>query len=157
MFRFASFLLIVGLSALAFGQNSAIRSGSTVYIEPMNGYESYLSAAIMRKHVPLVVVTDKAKADYIITSSVSQHSPDSAAVVVNNNNTISRGGNEAFQGGWERGLASTARKGQTDASISVVDPKSSQVVYAYSVRKNDQSQFQSTAEACAKHLRNILK
>jgi hypothetical protein len=41
----------------------------------MGGYETYLSAAIIKKHVPLIVVTDKDKADFTITSSVSQRAP----------------------------------------------------------------------------------
>jgi len=45
---------------------------STVYIEPMGGYETYLAAAMVKMHVPLVVMVDKAKAEYIIQSTVSR-------------------------------------------------------------------------------------
>jgi hypothetical protein len=38
----------------------------------MNGYETYLAAAIFKKHVPVIVVGDKDKADHVVTSSASQ-------------------------------------------------------------------------------------
>jgi hypothetical protein len=35
------------------------------------GYETYLAAAFTKKHVPPIVVADKDKAEYIITSTVA--------------------------------------------------------------------------------------
>jgi len=58
--------------AIPVGQPSAapvstkIVSGSKVYITPMDGFESYLAAALNKKKVPLVAVGDPAFADYII-------------------------------------------------------------------------------------------
>jgi len=48
----------------------------------MGGYETYLAAALVKKKVSLIVVTDKSKADYIITSNVSHNAPSIPAVVV---------------------------------------------------------------------------
>jgi hypothetical protein len=66
-------LLTLGLllcPVFSLAQNSHIQSGATVYIEPMNGYETYLAAAFEKKHVPLIVILDKDKADYIISRNV---------------------------------------------------------------------------------------
>jgi hypothetical protein len=58
-------LIIFALLALFLPASvrAQIHSGSTVYIEPMNGYETYLAAAIGKKQVPLILVADKNKAD----------------------------------------------------------------------------------------------
>jgi hypothetical protein len=42
-------------------------------------------------------------------------------------------------------------------SISVVDPRSSQIVFAYSAGKTGANQFQKTAEACAKSLKELIE
>lgn len=44
-----------------------IAPGAFVFIEPMEGFEDYLMAAFHTKQVPVVVVTDKSKADFIVT------------------------------------------------------------------------------------------
>jgi hypothetical protein len=139
------------LCPLAFAQIPQLKSGSTVYIEPMDGYETYLSAAILKKHVPLVVVTDKEKAEYTITSSVSQLAPNTPAVVINNTNGDNNGSPHS-------GFPTPRNFGRTNASISVIDNHSSQVAFAYAVGKSrDTNQLQSTAEACAKHLKEFIE
>ena len=62
-------ILMLTLSIGAIAQAPQFKSGSTVYIEPMDGYEFYLAAAMMKKHVPLVAVADQTKADFYITST----------------------------------------------------------------------------------------
>ncbi len=61
MYRPVSFLLLM-LSTITIGGAQSLLMGSTAYIEPMDGYESYLTAAIAKKHVPLIVVAGKNKA-----------------------------------------------------------------------------------------------
>src|ERR1035441_1971194 len=85
MNRFSAFLVLV-CSSVCLAQAPQIKSGATVYIEPMGGYETYLAAAFTEKHVPLIVIADKEKADYIIQSNVSQQVPAQPAVVVSNSN-----------------------------------------------------------------------
>src|SRR5437868_15144322 len=41
----------------------------TVYIEPQNGFETYIAAAMTKKDVPADVVTDKSKATYILKAA----------------------------------------------------------------------------------------
>src|SRR6266478_4070149 len=47
----------------------SIRPNARVFIEPMDGFETYLTAAILKKKVPLIVTDDKAKSDYVITGT----------------------------------------------------------------------------------------
>jgi hypothetical protein len=130
--------------------------GATVYIEPMDGYETYLAAAIAKKQVPVILVADKDKADYIIRSTVNQSRPTQPGVVINNTNNSS--GNDAFNQGMQRAAAAKAARGATSTSLSVVDAHSSQIVFAYSVGKaGNTNQIQSAAEASAKHLKEFIE
>ena len=157
------------LCTIARAQIAPIHSGATVYIEPMGGYETYLAAALVKKKVSLIVVTDKSKADYIITSNVSRDVPSTPAVVVNNSATatVNEGespNQQAWNQGWELGSQRAAERraahaalGSTSVSISVVDPRSSQIVFAYSAGKAGSNQFQKAAEACAKSLKEFIE
>ncbi|HEU5340152.1 hypothetical protein [Edaphobacter sp.] len=155
MNRWLSYLLFA-FSIAASAQAPHMKSGSAVYIEPMDGYETYLAAAIAKKHVPLVVVADEDKADYIIRSSISQKRPSQPAVVVNNTTNVNSNSYPRVGGFPRAGYGSNF--GSTSASISVVDVHSSQIVFAYSVGKGrNTNQIQSTAEACAKHLKEFIE
>jgi len=44
-----------------------IRSGAKVFVEKMDGFENNLVAALHTKQVPVVVVTDKDKADFFFS------------------------------------------------------------------------------------------
>lgn len=167
MLRMASLILVY--SSIALAQSGQIKSGSTVYIEPMDGYETYLAAAFAKKKAPLIVVTDKSKADYVITSNVSHNAPSTPAAVVNNTATatVNEGespNQQAWNQGWELGSqraaerrAARAALGSTSVSISIVDPRSSQIVFAYSADKAGSNQFEKTAEACAKSLKEFIE
>ena len=48
-------------------------------------------------------------------------------------------------------------EGSQTASVSLIDAKTKAVVWAYNVHKGGSSNFQSSAEACAKHLKNWLE
>jgi hypothetical protein len=110
-----------------------IERGSRVFIEPMDGFENYLSAAFLKKGTPIVIVDDKAKADYII-SGVSHVDRASWAKTIFISGASSAG-----------------------ASI-VVKSKTGDLAFAYSVDKfNSVRASQSTAEACAKHLKNFIQ
>lgn len=124
------FLCIVGA---AYAQNSVsvnLPAGSTVYIESMNGFENYLAAALQKKKVQVTIVADKAAADFVITGS-AQHE----------------------KAGWAKIAFQHDIHSDDQASISVVNTKTSAVVFAYAVNKKDTWHGdQTTAEACAKHL-----
>jgi hypothetical protein len=154
--------LVLACCGIGFAQAQQIKTGATAYIEPMGGYETYLAAAFMKKHVPLILVADPAKAEYIITSSVAHKGGGQPAVVVNNTNNVNNSGNDGPGQGisqaMQQSAANRAARGATSASISVIDAHSSQIVFAYSVGKNaNTNQVQSTAEACAKHLKEFIE
>lgn len=152
-------ILTLATCTVCLAQAPQIKSGSTVYIEPMDGYETYLAAAFTKKHVPLIVVADKGKADYFIAASVSQKAPTQPPVVINNSvNNVNNGSNNTQNAGSRGGYPRPGSFGRTSASISVIDSRSSQIVFAYSVGKSaNTNQLQSAAEACAKHLREFIE
>jgi hypothetical protein len=169
MNRISAFLLLACFT-IGFAQAQQIKSGATVYIEPMGGFETDLAAAILKKHVPLIVVADEDKADYIIQSTVTHTQPAQAAVVVNNSNVnntttnsanVNNGSNDAWAQSQQRAAARAAARaalGSTSANISVKDAHSSQIIFAYSVGKAGTThEVQSAAEACAKHLKEFIE
>jgi hypothetical protein len=125
-------LILIALGA-TYAQNSVsvnLPAGSTVYIEPMDGFENYLAAALQKKKVQVTVVADRDAADFVITGS-SQHE----------------------KAGWAKVAFQRSIQSDDQASISVVNRQRSAVVFAYAVnKKNTLHGEQTTAEACAKHL-----
>ncbi len=158
---FAFVLLTIPTIALA--QAPQLKSGSAVYIEPMGGYETYLAAALVKKQVPLVVITDKDKAKYIIRSTVSQNVPSAPGVVVSNSATVNEGespNQQAWNQGWASGQQAADRRaalGSSNVSIAVIDAKTDQIVFAHSAGKGGTNQLQKTAEDCAKHLKEFIE
>ena len=114
----------------------AIERSSRIYIAPIEGgFDTFLAAAIIKKQVPVVVVTDRAKADYEITGIANSE-----------------------KAGWVKMLFMGVDNSNDMASIKVVEIKSNEVVYGYSVRKgNSYRGKQSAAEACAKHLKEKIE
>lgn len=162
-------LLTLAAFTVCHAQAPQIKSGATVYIEPMGGYETYLAAALTKKHVPLIVVADRDKADYIITSTVAHKDlSGQPAVVVNNTNTAVGIGSatgdtpgsrvqSSMQQSAANDLAAKRALGETSASIAVIDPRTSQIVFAYAAGKMGTNQIQKTAEECATHLKKFIE
>jgi hypothetical protein len=156
-------LVLLTFSTIALAQVPRLKSGATVYVEPMGGYETYLAAALVKKQVPVVVVTDKAKAEYIIRTTVSRNVPSGPAMVVNNSATVNEGDSpnqQAWNQGWASGQQAAARRaalGSSDVSIAVIDAKTDQIVFAHSAGKGGTNQLQKTAEDCAKHLKEFIE
>ena len=113
-----------------------IERSSRIYIAPIEGgFDTYLAAAIIKKQVPVVVVTDRTKADYEVTGIASTE-----------------------KAGWAKMLFMGVDNSNDMASIKVVEIKSSEVVYGYAVRKGNSARGkQSAAEACAKHLKEKIE
>src|ERR1700722_14646154 len=100
-------------------------AGTTVYIEKMDGFENYLAAAFAKKKVQLVLVTDRDKADYILS-----------------------GTSEDKKAGWAKIVFLGDIHSDADASVTLTDKKSSAILFAYSVnKKNTLHGAQTTAEA----------
>jgi hypothetical protein len=114
----------------------AIPRNAKVFIAPMNGFETYLKDAIVSKKVPVQVVDQRDQADFeILGKSESQKASTAKKVIM-----------------WDWRSAE-------EASINVVDLKSSEVAFAYSFHQQSSNHGKrSSAEACAKHLKEkILK
>jgi hypothetical protein len=106
-----------------------------VYVAPMEGFETYIMAAIMKKEVPVQVVTDREKADYEI-----------------------RGTSETEKAGWAKVIFTGQTKSNEQASITLVDIKSGEVVFAYAANKSSAFRGKQTAaESCAKHLKDFVE
>jgi hypothetical protein len=112
-----------------------INAGSTVYVEPMDGFENYIQAALRKKDVPLMPIADELKANYILRGSSDEKKADGAKV--------------PFLGQIHSGDA---------ASVQLIDRRTGAIVFAYAVaRKNTLHGQQTTAEACAKHLKEQIE
>jgi hypothetical protein len=145
--RYCLVLLLVLTAGTAIAQAPSIRAGSTIFIEPIHGYETDLAVALVKRGVRLVIVQDRTKADLILRSTLSAHTPLPPVVVLSNNGVPST----AIP------LAHDLPESNTVASITVYDVRFSRVVFEYSVGKGaDTNERKSTAEACAKHLKQFM-
>jgi hypothetical protein len=113
-----------------------IPPNSKVFVHPMNdGFETYFKAALEKKKVPLVVVATREEADYEIKGSADTQKAGAAKKIM--------------MGSWHS---------DEQASISVAGIKSGEIVFAYSANKQNSAHGkQTTAEACAKHLKDAIE
>lgn len=110
----------------------------SIYIEGEPNFQTALTAAIIKKHVPARLVTDEAKADYILRASdVNAHRESGASI-------------------FARCLFAYCVGAEGASSVSIQLIKNDAVVWAYQVRKANggPSGVQSLSEAIAKHLKN---
>jgi hypothetical protein len=113
--------------SLAFIQSHQIKKGATIFFEPADGFEVFLAGAMIEYNVPLKVVIDKNKADYIIRSTNHQSQIPS----------------------WSTPYT------YVEATFSLIDTQSSQIVFAASTSKN--YNFKAAAEDCAKKIVKSMK
>jgi hypothetical protein len=125
------------LSAEAVADPVYIPHGSKVYvntIQGMNGFENYLVAAFKKKQVDLLVVADRAQADFEVTGYAAHQRAGWAKII--------------FGGGLP----------ESEASIQVINLKTSVVAYAVGSYKVDAlNGKKSTAEHLAKNLRQKME
>jgi hypothetical protein len=132
---FIFFFLTLSLLALAADNEKAIPPNSKVFIASMDGYETYLKSALTKKKVPLQIVGDRSAADFEITGTAESKKAGAAKIIL--------------MGSWHS---------SEEASITVTNLKTGVVSYAYSVNKKDSAHGkQSSAEACAKHLKDQIE
>jgi len=144
-FVFAFLLTLSG--AAVFGQDMAPSSPSTesvdkriprnskIFIAPMDGFETYMAAALAKKQVPLVVVTDREQADFEIVGSAEKKSA-----------------------GWAKIIFLGDIRGSATASMQIINLKSKVVVYADSSDRGSANRgHKSTAEKLAKYLRKRIE
>jgi hypothetical protein len=111
-------------------------AGARIYVAPMpNGFETYVVAGLQQKRVPVVVVTIRDKADFELT-----------------------GVSETDKAGWAKMLFLGNDSTNETASIKIVNLKSGEVVFAYSVKKGSSARGkQSAGESVAKHIKKKIE
>ena len=97
-------------------------------------FGSAIAAALVKKEVAVLVVTDPSKAQWTIKTVSSQKEDTTGTKVAKLAFGFGGGGFSKFEG-----------------TIQVVDKETSAVLYAYNVKKGN---FQSAAEAFAKHFKD---
>jgi hypothetical protein len=114
----------------------------TIYIEPQNGFETYLAAAFEKKGVPADVVTDQTKATYMLKA---------APVEIKQESTGGKIARCLFAY-----CAGIEDKGSV--SVQLIETSSTKMLWAYSVNKQrgGSKNQQSMAEAVAKHFKEFL-
>jgi hypothetical protein len=140
-FSILAFLVVaVGFTAVASDKNSPpsqkIPKGAKVFVAPIEGgYDTYLKDAIAKKKVPVEVVSSRDLAEYEITGTSESQKASTAKKVI--------------LGNWHS---------REEASITLSNIKSAEVVWAYSVHEEASTHGQrSSAESCAKHLKDAIE
>ncbi|MFN3326835.1 MAG: hypothetical protein ACK5AZ_25360 [Bryobacteraceae bacterium] len=129
------FLVAFLQGAPLFGQGSP-----RIYIEPQDGFESYISAAIVKKRVLAVVTRSKDEAHFHLTS----------AIVAKEESAGSKVARCLF-------MYCAGMEGSQTATVQLINAKTQEVAWAYNVRKGSAKAYQSSAEAIAKHLKKFLE
>jgi hypothetical protein len=116
--------------------NESLPSGARIYVVPMpSGFETYIVAGLEKKKVPVTVVTDRDKADYELS-----------------------GVSDSDKAGWAKMLFLGSQQTNEAASIKIVNLKTGNIVFAYSVNKtNSYKGKQSAGEAVAKHINEKIE
>jgi hypothetical protein len=131
-------IVLAGFSTAA-GQAPAskiIPSHAKVFIAAMpDGFDQFLKEAIEKKKVPVEIVAEKDRADFVITGVSETQKASTAKKVI--------------MWDWHS---------NEQASIQVASLQSGEVVFAYSVNKISSAHGKkSSAEACAKHLKEKIE
>jgi hypothetical protein len=115
---------------------SAIPRWSKIYVDPMpDSFDTYMKAAIREKNVPVVVVSQLDQADFELFGTSTSKKAGAAKIII--------------LGSWHSSEA---------ASIQVLNLAEKTVVFAYSYRNwNSPHGKKSSAEACAKHLKEKIE
>jgi hypothetical protein len=103
--------------------------------KPIEGFESYLAAAIRKKNVPIIMVADRSQADFEITGTADKKGAGWAKKV--------------FLGDW---------RGSASASMQVTNLHTGVVAYAdASHRSSANKGLRSSAEKLAKYLKKKIE
>ncbi len=135
-------ILSCGMAATAFSaeRTTSLGAAPRIYIEQQGGFESYITAAIVKKHVPAVVTENKDEARFILRSAVDAKEESAGSKVARC----------LF-------LYCIGMEGTQTATVQLVDATTQEVAWGYNVRKASASAYQSSAEAIAKHLKEFLE
>ena len=110
--------------------------GAKLFISPMDGFEQFLSDAIVKKKVPVVVVKERAEADFLVS-----------------------GGARVKKRGFLTGMVLSNHGG---GDISINDARTGKPVFACDFHRVDEGLaegyvYQGWASNCMKHLKKVLE
>ncbi len=129
-------LLVVVMTFVSAGKKQTsitVPAGSNIFVDTNNGFDTFILAALQNKSVNLHLVPSRDKADYILDSSLFHNT-------------------EALVTG------DVAKAGHSSEAAFKLTNKSGEIIWAYAVTKGIfRRGKQSVAEACAKHLKEIVK
>ena len=135
---FLLFLLGIVATVNCLGQevDKQIPANSKIFVSPISDeFDRYIVDAFKSKKIPLEIVTEKGKADFELTGTSESKKAGAAKMIL--------------LGSWHSA---------EQASITVVNLKSGVAVWAYSVNKSNSAHGKrTTAEACAKHLKEKIE
>jgi len=133
-------------SADAMFRAQLIPRGSKVYIAPFRseelreghnaqGFETYVAAALRKKGVPLLIVSDPKEADFVIEGSADKKGA-----------------------GWAKKIFAGDYRSSVSASMTVTNTKTNVVVYADASDKSSANRgYRSSAEKLAKYLKRKIE
>lgn len=135
----SAFLLLVVSTTLA----TVLPSKPAIYIVPAEGFQVTLTAAMQKKQVPVSILTDQTGAQYLLESTPIQ---------VKTQTTGSKFARCIF-------ADCIGIEDRSSVAVQLVDVKSKQIVWAYTVHKQRGGAMndQSMAEAIAKHLKDYMQ
>ena len=121
----------------------------------MGGPFDMMTAAFKRKHVPAVVVAEKAEADYILMYFDSvQAGP--VGYTAHTTSSASKSGNTRY--GSSTTTVERTQSARLNAAVRLVDAKTNAIVWTYSYsRMNPFNGNQSAYESVAKHLKQWME
>ena len=123
---------VIALSTMAYSQDAnstRIPANSKVYINDMDGFETYVTAALQKKKLPLTIVAERDKADFEIKGSV-----------------------EKQKAGWAKTIFVSPLP-EIDATMQIINIKTGVVAYSNSSTKNAARRGRKgSAEHLAKNL-----
>jgi hypothetical protein len=133
-------LSVLVLGSLGVFAQSPVGDGPKIYIDAAPDFATALTAAMTKKKVPVVLIEDKAGAQYILRSAAVDSKDESGA------GKIARC---LF-------LDCVGMNGFSEVSVKLIRAKDEAIVWAYQVRKSNSGPvgIQSLSEAIAKHLKN---
>lgn len=135
----ASVLLLAVLAppvAAAQAGPKPLPAGARLFIASVDDdFRQYLRDAILKKKVPVTVVEDRTQAQFELTASSETRKSSTTQ--------------KLLLGKWRT---------DEQASIQIADLESGEIVFAYSVDKPSSAHGRrSTAEACAKHVKEKIE
>lgn len=114
---------------------TVIPAGSKIYVSAESGFDTFLAAALNRKKVPVRVVNVRESAQFELNAAT-----------------------QSEKASWSRVVFLGQTGSNEEASVKLVNLQTNEIVFSYAVHKrNSYRGKQSSAEACAKHLKKIVR